>query len=102
MSEVILVMYLGRIMEIGPKRIFTMERTSVHPYTSALGAAVPVPDPFIDKDRIILKGDVDSPANPPPGCVFHTRCPEARKICTEKVPLLVEKESGHFIACHFR
>lgn len=103
MSELILVMYLGKILEIGPKRIFTMDQSSVHPYTSALGVAVPVPDPFHMKDRILLKGDVPSPANPPPGCVFHTRCPEARKICTEEEPELKEKESsGHFIACHFR
>lgn len=102
MADIILVMYLGKIMEIGTKTMFTMEKSKVHPYTSALGVAVPIPDPSLDKDVILLKGDVPSPANPPPGCVFHTRCPEARSICSEKVPVLEQKESGHSIACHFR
>ena len=102
MADVILVMYLGKILEVGPKKMFTMEKSKVHPYTSALGVAVPIPDPSLERNVIILKGDVPSPANPPPGCVFHTRCPEARAICSEKVPELEQKESGHTIACHFR
>lgn len=102
MSDIVMVMYLGKIMEIGPKNIFTLTASMVHPYTSALGGALPVPDPEYSKKTIILKGDVPSPANPPPGCVFHTRCPEAQKICTTDEPELKMKESGHYIACHFR
>ncbi|UCE12812.1 MAG: ATP-binding cassette domain-containing protein [Candidatus Heimdallarchaeota archaeon] len=102
MSDIVMVMYLGKIMEIGPKNIFTLAASKVHPYTSALGGALPVPDPTYSKKAIILKGDVPSPANPPPGCVFHTRCPEAQKICTTDEPELKHKEHGHYIACHFR
>jgi oligopeptide/dipeptide ABC transporter ATP-binding protein len=102
MADTIIVMYLGKILEIGPKTVFTMENTKIHPYTWALGAVLPIPDPWLERKKVILKGDVPSPVNPPPGCVFHTRCPLARKICAEKEPALEEKSKGHFIACHFR
>ncbi len=102
MSDIVMVMYLGKILEIGPKRIFTLKGSEVHPYTLALGSALPIPDPLYEKKQIILRGDVPNPANPPPGCRFHTRCPEARQICTEKVPELEKTGSFHYIACHFR
>ncbi|MHA1974525.1 MAG: ABC transporter ATP-binding protein [Candidatus Hodarchaeales archaeon] len=102
MSDIVIVMYLGQIMEIGPKKIFTMTGKDVHPYTLALGSALPIPDPFYNKEQIILKGDVPNPANPPSGCVFHTRCPEAQPICSEKKPPMVMKDEFHYIACHFR
>ena len=102
MSDIIIVMYLGKIVEIGPKTVFTMEDSKIHPYTWALGAVLPIPDPSLDREKIILRGDVPSPVNPPPGCVFHTRCPIAQEICSQKEPLLEEKTPNHFIACHFR
>ena len=102
MSDTVLVMYLGKILEIGPKRIFTLKSSEVHPYTLALGSALPIPDPFYEKKQIILRGDVPNPANPPPGCRFHTRCPEARQVCTEKIPELKKTGESHHIACHFR
>jgi oligopeptide/dipeptide ABC transporter ATP-binding protein len=103
MAESIVVMYLGKIMEFGPKTIFTMDTENVHPYTSALGVALPIPDPFIKREKIILKGDVPSPVYPPPGCVFHTRCPfNDDDRCKTEEPELKEVSPGHFIACHYR
>lgn len=103
MADNIVVMYLGRIMEVGPKTIFTMNFEKVHPYTAALGVALPIPDPSIVRDKIILKGDVPSPVNPPSGCVFHTRCLlNDNDRCINELPELREISPGHFIACHFR
>ena len=102
MSDFVMVMYLGKIVEIGPKTIFTMEESKVHPYTTALAAAIPIPDVEYEKPKIILKGDVPSPANPPKGCRFHTRCPIATDLCKEKEPELKQVEEGHYIACHYR
>ena len=97
-SDKIGVMYLGSMMEFGTKEdIF---RNPLHPYTRALFSAVPNPDPTVKMDRIKLEGDIPSPANPPKGCRFHTRCPYAREICKHIPPQYKEYEEGHFAACH--
>ncbi len=97
-SDRVGVMYLGRMMELADKD--TLYENPQHPYTQALLSAVPTPDPDGIRERIILKGDVPSPANPPPGCVFHTRCPQAMDICKTAKPAFQEMEANHFIACH--
>ena len=81
-SDRIIVMYLGKIVEIGDKK--SLFENPQHPYTKALLSAIPVPDPEMKKERIILQGDVPSPINPPTGCRFHTRCPFATDLCREK------------------
>ena len=97
-SDEVGVMYLGNMMEYGKtKDIFSRP---LHPYTEALFSAVPVPDPDYKMNRIILKGDIPSPANPPSGCKFHTRCGKCRDICTREEPVFRELEPGHFVACH--
>jgi oligopeptide/dipeptide ABC transporter ATP-binding protein len=99
-SDRIAVMYLGRIVEIGPCR--EVYATPLHPYAKALISAAPVPDPDFDRShRVLLQGDLPSPANPPPGCPFHTRCPIARDRCKQEVPALREITPGHKSACHF-
>lgn len=98
-SDRIGVMYLGRMMEVTDKK--TLYSNPMHPYTQALLSAIPKTHPSeVKRERIILKGDVPSPANPPKGCVFHTRCPQAMDHCKEVVPMLKELEPGHFVACH--
>lgn len=97
-SDKIGVMYLGSMVEFGPKdMIFD---NPLHPYTNALFSAVPNPNPDEKGERILLKGDIPSPANPPKGCKFHTRCPKAMEICKHIAPAYREYEEGHFVACH--
>lgn len=97
-TDNILVMYLGNVMELGStKDIFAKP---LHPYTQALFSAVPVPDPDCKMNRIILSGDIPSPANPPKGCKFHTRCSKCMGVCSEVEPKYVEAQKGHFVACH--
>jgi peptide/nickel transport system ATP-binding protein len=97
LCDEVVVMYLGRVMERGPSReIYAMPR---HPYTQALLSAAPVPDPTASRQRIVLKGDIPSPLNPPSGCVFRTRCRYAVEACAEIVPPLEDIGSDHHVAC---
>jgi peptide/nickel transport system ATP-binding protein len=97
-SDEIMVMYLGSVMEHGSReQIFSKP---MHPYTQALLSAIPVPDPTTKTNRIILKGDIPSPANPPKGCKFHTRCSKCMEICKTVIPNTIEYEPGHKLACH--
>ncbi|MDN7241757.1 ATP-binding cassette domain-containing protein [Planococcus sp. N028] len=99
-SDRIAVMYLGHMVELTTSdRLY---ENPLHPYTSALLSAIPIPDPDIEeaRERIILEGELPSPINPPSGCVFRTRCPHAMAVCAEQVPVWQEQEPGHFVACH--
>ncbi len=98
-SDYVSIMYLGRLVEVGPvEEVFNHP---THPYTVSLLSAIPIPDPDIEKARIILQGDVPSPINLPPGCRFHPRCYKAQEICSEVEPELREVRSGVWSACHF-
>ena len=97
-SHRIAVMYVGKLVEITDTR--TLFKNPLHPYTQALLSAVPVPDPREKKEKVILKGDVASPINPPSGCRFHTRCPNVMGRCRSEDPGLEEVETGHRVACH--
>lgn len=92
------VMYLGKIVEItGSDELYD---NPLHPYTRALLSAIPIPDPRIKRERILLSGDVQSPIDPPPGCRFNARCPEAFELCFREEPVLRECSKGHYVACH--
>jgi len=97
-STRVCVMYLGRIVETATRD--ELYGTPLHPYTRALLSAVPVADPELKKERILLQGDIPSPVNPPSGCNFHTRCPECRDICSQVIPKTVDVGNGHLVSCH--
>jgi oligopeptide transport system ATP-binding protein len=99
-SDRVAVMYLGKIVELTDRD--SLYADPQHPYTEALLSAVPIPDPGVEetRQRIILQGDVPSPANPPVGCNFNTRCPKVMQVCYEQEPEFNEIASGHWCACH--
>jgi oligopeptide/dipeptide ABC transporter ATP-binding protein len=97
-SDRIAVMYLGQIIELADRAELLAH--PLHPYTEALISAVHVPDPHQKREGILLKGEVPSPIEPPPGCRFHTRCPRVKKICRQEAPILRQLEGNHFVACH--
>ena len=99
-SDRVAVMYLGKLVELAD--VYELFENPLHPYTEALLSAVPVPDPIVEmtRERIILKGDVPSPVNPPSGCHFRTRCSKVMDICSQVEPLWQETSADHWVACH--
>ena len=100
-SDRVVVMYLGKVVEVADRQ--ALYEDPLHPYTRALLSAVPIPDPALEarREHTVLRGEVPSPLSPPPGCVFHPRCPRAEAICSAQVPQLREIKPGHRGACHF-
>jgi len=98
-SDRVAVMYLGKLVELGESK--NLYQRPLHPYSQALLSASPMPFPGFKRERIILKGDVPSPIDPPPGCRFHTRCKYAQNICSSNEPAMREVKPGHLTACHF-
>ena len=99
-SDRVAVMYLGKIVELSSTA--ELYDNTQHPYTEALLSAVPIPDPTLKRQRIVLEGDVPSPFKPPAGCRFHPRCKYVKPICSQEEPELIDIRNGHFVACHFR
>jgi oligopeptide/dipeptide ABC transporter ATP-binding protein len=99
MSDRVAVMYLGQIMELSETD--ALFDNPLHPYTQALLAAIPVPSPSSRQPKVLLQGDIPSPASPPSGCRFHTRCPHARPVCSQQTPALEATPDGRRVACHF-
>ncbi|MFX0200602.1 MAG: ABC transporter ATP-binding protein [Candidatus Hodarchaeota archaeon] len=97
-SDRVAVMYVGKVVELASTT--ELYREPLHPYSIALISSIPIPDPTAKKERIVLKGDVPSPVNPPKGCRFNPRCPKAMDICRKEEPQLVDVRNGHFVACH--
>lgn len=91
-------MYLGKIVELSES--MELFEKSLHPYTKALLSAIPIPDPFTKRERIILSGDVPNPLNPPKGCRFHPRCSYAQDVCRQEEPALEDVGGGHMVSCH--
>ncbi|WHY67650.1 dipeptide ABC transporter ATP-binding protein [Neobacillus sp. SuZ13] len=98
-SDRVMVMYLGKVVEVADKK--DLFDSPLHPYTKALLSSIPVPNPVFKRERVILKGDVPSPIDPPSGCRFHTRCPFATEKCKFEEPALRELAENHFVSCHF-
>jgi len=98
MCDRIAIMYLGKIVEMGSIEEIVYE--PLHPYTKALIDAVPVPDPTAERIKVVIKGDIPSPVNPPSGCRFHTRCPVVMEICPKEEPVFIDVGKGHWVACH--
>jgi len=97
-SDRVAVMYVGKVVELASTT--ELYREPLHPYSIALISSIPIPDPTVKKERVVLKGEVPSPVNPPKGCRFNPRCPKAIDICRKEEPELIDVRNGHFVACH--